>query len=412
MVILNAIIFAAALLLTPAVAGALEIHGTVKNGTTGEPVAVTRVKVVDPRHGMATKDEIKTDKSGGFVAKDLDEKTSIFLLQVDYEGVTYTEMIRPDGTEHLHAEISVYETTPTWDDIRISIPHMMLRRSDDTLSVDRIFNVINNTDPPKTITGPDAGFLLYFPEERLQITTLFATSLGIPISVHPHPTDTPGVYRIDYPFKPGETRVGASFDVAYADSLYTYRESLQYDIHHLIIMTEDPAMTITSESVDLGEEGALRGSKAYQVASLDKGSVLEFTVRGGQRRMAPARDHETSGSSPRVVLLDSPVMNAAVIIIVGFVLLLVLVTVLAARSPAESPATDAVLGNRREDLLGQIAKLDDLFAAGTVSEQLYKLKRSELMDSLARVMFQLAKMGRSRTSRTGKKENKGASHAG
>lgn len=397
---------------TPRAAVAFEIHGSVTNGTTGKPIGMTHIKVVDPRHGMATKDEIKTDANGSFIAKNLDDKISIFLLQVDYQGVTYTEMVRPEGSPHVDMQINVYETTPDWDQIRVSIPHLMIRRSDDTLSIDRIFTVINNTDPPKTISGEDAGFNLFLPEERLRITTLFVTSLGIPISVHPHPTDTPGIYKISYPFKPGETRVGASFDVAYADSQYTYKEPLQYDINKLIIMAEDPTLAITSEALELGEEGELRGSKAYQIAALQKGSLLEFTARGGQRRASPPAPtgHQTGGSGHQIVILDSPVMNASVIIIAGFVLLLVLVTVLAAKSPVEAPAAGAILVTQRDNLFDQIAKLDDLFATGTVSDQLYKLKRGELMDSLARVIYQIDKTGQSRPGKA--KKRKGASHAG
>jgi hypothetical protein len=403
----------AAVVFAPVTAAGFEIHGNVTNGTTGNPVGSIVVKVVDPRHGMATEEEIKTNASGSFVVKNLDDNISIYLLQVDYEGVTYTEMVRPDGAKHVDMQVNVYETTPDWDQIRVSIPHLMARRTDDTLSVDRIFVVVNQTDPPMTIAGEDAGFMLYLPEDRLKLTTLFVTSLGIPIAVHPHPTDTPGVYRVSYPFKPGETRVGASFDVAYADTQYTYREPLQYDIENAIIMVEDPTMTITSGTLELGSEGDLRGSKAYKLAALEKASVLEFTVRGGRSRMAPPESHQTGTAGHEIVQLDSPVMNASVIIIVGFVLLLVLVTVLASKSAVDATAADTHLVARRDDLLGQIAKLDDLFATDTVSDQLYKLKREELMDSLARIIFQIDKAGRPGSAHsTTTNQNKGAPHAG
>ncbi|UCH85061.1 MAG: hypothetical protein JSW50_05060 [Candidatus Latescibacterota bacterium] len=395
----------------PGTAAAFEIHGTVINGTTGAPVGPIDIRVVDPRHGMATEEEIKSRADGAFVVENLKENMSIYLLQVDYGGVTYTEMVRPEGRGHIDLQINVYDTTPDWDQVRVTIPHLMMRRTADTLSVDRMFTVFNNTDPPRTITGDNADFKLYLPEDRLKVTSMFVTSLGVPISVHPHPTDTPGVYTISYPFKPGETRVGTSFDLAYPETRYTYKEPLLYDIDDLVILAEDTTMTITSSTLSLGDKEKLRGFDAYHVASLDQGTVLEFTVSGGLPGGALPRDRgqQTRSSGPRVVILESPVMNASVIIITGFVLLLVLVTVFAAKSPGEAAPADTILATRRDGLLDQMAKLDDLFETGTVSDQLYRLKRGELMDALAKVIFQIDRTERTKTPSKTKK--KGASNA-
>ncbi|MEJ2721596.1 MAG: carboxypeptidase-like regulatory domain-containing protein [bacterium] len=390
-------------------ASAFDIHGTVTNGTTGEPVGPIEVKVVDPRHGMATEDEIKTDAGGRFSARDLNDNVSIYLLQVSYAGVTYTEMLQPEGAGPAEMEIKVYEPTPNWDQVLVSIPHLMVRRTDDTLSVDRIFTVLNNTDPPRTITGEGAGFRIFLPEDRLRLNSLFVTSLGIPISVHPLPTEPPGVYPISYPFKPGETRVGSSFDVAYADTQYTYREPLQYDIGEVVILSEDPTMSITSKTLDLGAKQEIRGFEAYSLPSLAKGSVLQFTVRGGQRRSAPATEQQSGSRGHEIVTLHSPIMDASIVIIVGFVLLLVVVTALASKSRVDAATATAVLAARRDSLLDQIAKLDDLFETGTLSDQLYNLKRRELMDSLAAVVFQIDKTKQETRGKSKRKER--ASHA-
>ncbi|UCG51850.1 MAG: hypothetical protein JSW58_17065 [Candidatus Latescibacterota bacterium] len=392
-----------AVVLLPGVAAGFEVHGTVVNGTTGQPAGSIKVKIVDPRHGMVTEDEIETDSKGSFVIEDLDEKISIYLLQVDYRGVTYTELLRPNDEEHRHMQINVYETTPDWDDVRVSIPHLMTRRSHDTLSVDRIFTVSNNTDPPRTIVGENVGFKIYLPEDRLRISSLFVTSLGIPITVDPKPTDTPGIYEIVYPFKPGQTRVGSSFDVAYANEEYAYKEPLQYDIEEVVILVEDPSMEVTSATLDLGEEKEVRGLKGYHIESLAKSTVIDLMFRGGEAQPAPS-----SSPSHQIVTLDDPVRNASIIIIVGFTLLLVLLMVFGARSPSRGAAAE-VLASRKDALLNQIARLDDLFETGTVSAQLHRLKRSELVNSLSRIIYEIEKT-RSEKSKTAKKQ-KGAAHA-
>jgi len=395
-----ALVCAAVVLLPGTEASAFELRGRVTNMTTGKPVASTPVSVVDPRHGMATDEAIQTDSEGAFVVPTLSEEISVFLVQVNYAGVTYTEMVRPAaGT--VRTEVRVFDTTTSWDSVQVSIPHLMARRSDDTLSVDRIFSVINKTNPPKTIQGEGAGFRLFIPENKLQITAVFATALGIPISVEPRPTETPGVFTVDYPFKPGETRVGVSFDVSYTGERYEYREPLQYALDEVVVMTEDPGMEVTSGLQELGEPTDVRGFNAYRLAPLPKSSTLVLAFRGGEARARPAEAAETGHE---VVILREPWQNASVIVIAGFALLLVLVMAFATKSPLPETDETAFLAARKSSLLTQIARLDDLFEMGTVSERLHAAKRRDLVDALSRIMYRIDKSQpkKSRAERQGK----------
>jgi hypothetical protein len=371
--------------------------------TTGTPVASTPVSVVDPRHGMATDEEIRTDAQGVFAVPSLSEEVSVYLVQVNYAGVTYTEMVRPAaGT--VETDVKVYDTTASWDSVEVSIPHLMARRSDDTLAVDRIFSVVNKTNPPRTIVGEGAGFRLFIPIDKLQITAVFATSLGIPISVEPHPAETPGVYILDYPFKPGETQVGVSFDVDYSAGKYDYREPPQYPLGEVVVMTEDPSMAVTSSLQKLGEETEVRGFKAYRITDLPKSATLDLAFQGGQ---TVARSGEGSETGHEVVLIREPWQNASVVIMTGFALLLVLVMAFATKSPLPETDETALLTSRRNSLLNRIARLDDLFEMGAVSGELHKAKRRELVDALSRIMYRLdkAQPKKSKQARRGKKDN-------
>ena len=375
-------------------ASAREIRGKVTNGTTGQPVGLTRVAVVDPRHGMATTGEIQTDAKGVFVASNVDDTISMFLLQVNYEGVTYTEIFKP-GAENTEAQIDVYDTTTAWDDVRVSLPHFMARRSNDTLSVDRIFFVTNQTKPPRTITGQGAGFRLYIPKDHLQITSLFVNSIGVPITITPRPTETPGVFTVDYAFKPGDTQIGVSFDVAYSDTGYAYTEPLQYPLDEAVVMAEDPTMEVTSATLDLGKLEEIRGFEAYRLTSLPRSAILALRFRGGQAKFeAAASGREASrDTGHEIVTVRDIGMSASVALIAGFTLLLVLATAFATKSPLAEMDGTAALTTRRNALLGRIAKLDDLFEMGTVPEPLYREKRGELVETLARIIYQIDKLG-------------------
>jgi hypothetical protein len=303
-------------------------------------------------------------------------------------------------------DVRVYETTTSWDSLGVSLPHLMARRSADTLSIDRIFVVSNRTIPPKTVTGPGAGFRLYIPEEKLQITSLFATALGVPISVTPHATDTPGVYTIDYPFKPGDTQVGVSFDIDYKAARYAYAEPLQYSLDEVVVITDDPEMEITSDTIDLGKSEDIRGMKAHRLEGLQRSTTLSLNFSGGSSSpaapSASTADHE-------VITLYEPWQNISGILIMGFFLLLVLALAYVSKSTVAAADEIDYLTLRKGSLATQIARLDDLFATGTVSDQLYKAKRSELVEALSRVMYRIEKV-QPKKPKTGR-QGKGTTHA-
>jgi hypothetical protein len=394
--------WAAAILIVLALAAgradAREIRGKVTNGTTGKPVALAKVVIVDPRHGMATENEIQTDAQGNFAAPNVDDKITMFLLQVTYEGVTYTEIFKPEG-ESAETTIEVYDTTPAWDDVRVSLPHLMARRSNDTLSVDRIFFVTNKSAPPKTVTGEGAGFRLYIPENRLQITSLFVNSIGVPIPVTPHPTNTAGVYTIDYPFKPGDTQLGVSFDVAYPESGYTYVEPLQYALDEAVVMTEDSTMELTSPTLDLGKLEEVRGFRAHRLTSLPRAAALALRFRGGEAKFGRAApDRQESGETGsdtghEIVTLRNLGVSATVALIAGFTLLLVLVLSYAAKSPLVGEDDIASLARYRGSLLNSVARLDDLIEVATIPEQFYRETRADLVERLSRITYHIERFG-------------------
>ena len=389
--LLFAVLTVAATAVSPGTASAFEIKGRVVNGTTGEPVGPIKVSVVDPRHGMATEGEIETDAQGNFVAKDLDENISVFLIQVNFKGVTYTELAHPEDAGAT-IEVKVYDTGTSWAGVEVSLPHFMARRSHDTLTVDRLYLIDNKSDPPVTILGEGAGFRVMLPDERLQITQLFVTALGIPISVLPHPTGEPNIATIDYAFQPGETRIGISYDMNYETERYDYEESLQDDMGEVIVMTEDPSMEVSSDGLELPEPGETHGFTSYRFTSLPRSSTLPLTFRKGEAHLHGRVPAGQQQGGHQIVTLQDGWEQFTIIIIAGFTLLLVLVAALGTKSALDPNAQVALMTARRNSLVGQVAKLDDLYETGTLTDQLYKSTRSELVEKLAQIIYQIEKL--------------------
>ena len=73
-------------------------------------------------------------------------------------------------------------------------------------------------------------------------------------------------------------------------------------------------------------------------------------------------------------------MIILVVMLVGFMFMLT--------GREHSPSVEKeVLELQKEELLNQIARLDDLHKTGTVSDQMYRLTRSELASALASIYY-------------------------
>jgi hypothetical protein len=376
------IVFAVSLWM-PTSAGAFQVVGKVVNGTTDNPVHPATILVVRPSGGMLTEREVHTmDDQGRFTIDDLDDEAPVYLLRVSFQGVNYTELVRFDGNDPFTMEINVYELTTSWDDVRVTVPHFMLMGSPDTLTVNKYTEITNSSSPPRTIHGDDARFVLYLPEDAIEINALNVRSLSVPLPVTPHPTGEPGAYSIDYPIKPGRTTVEVSFDLPYGDSQYTYTEPLRYDVDEMRIIAQDPAISVTSSTVDVGPSEEFHGFKSYKLADLTGGDALTLTFSGGASSAPPP-----AGSDAHVLVIPSRAWNLAlglmivlIITLIGFLLAMV------GKGPSKGVESE-VLRSQKEDLLNQLAKLDDLHKTGTVSDQLYRMKRGELINALAEIYY-------------------------
>ena len=368
------------LVLAPSAAGAFQILGRVVNGTTGTPVSPAVIKVVNPSGGMVAEKEVKTiDDLGHFTVDDLSESVPVYLLRVTFEGVHYTEIVRFDGRDPVTVEMKVYERTVSWDDIEVSVPHMMIARFLDTLTVDKLIQIANKTSPPRTVHGEGAGFVLYLPPDVIELNGLSVRSLGIPLPMTPVPTDETGFYSIDYPIKPGVTTVQLSIDLPYQNSAYTYTEPMKYDVDELLIITQDPSIEVASTTAEIGPAEDFHGFKSYQLGGLIAGEPLTLTFRGGGA--APG------GTAPQVFVIHNRARNLAIGVTIVLILTLIGFLITVVGKGHSRTAEKEVLQVQKEELLNQLARLDDLYKTGTVSDQMYKLKRSELMNTLAEIYY-------------------------
>jgi hypothetical protein len=372
-------------IIAPQSAGAFRLSGRVVNGTTGAPVNDIAIKIVNPSGGMLVEREIRTvDESGHFHVDDLGDSVPVYLLRVAYENVNYTETVRFDGKPAQTVEITVYERTTSWEGIDITVPHMMVSQSADTLTVERFVQVTNTSSPPKTVYSDDRRLTVYIPPDAIQINSVSVRALGVPLPVVPSPTDKPGFYTIDYPVRPGVTMVQASFDLPYAGSHYHYAEPLQYDLKEILVITQDPGMEVASTSMDVGTPQDFHGFKSYTLRHLSAGDTLALAFTGGSAVAS-------TGGGPTVLIVPNRARNLGIGAMIALVMALGFVLASMARRGHSTERETEALEVQKNELLDQLARLDDLHKTGTVTDQMYRLKRAELMNAVAAIYYRMKK---------------------
>jgi hypothetical protein len=386
------------LLALAAPAFAFQITGRVINGTTNQPVHPATIRILNPSGGMLLEKEAQTlDESGRFVADDLGNNAPVYLLRVDYQGVTYTQMVQPQG-QKATAEVTVFEPTVSWNDVHVAMPHVILSRSNDTLRVQKFVQIVNHTSPPRSVYGPESRFTFYMPEDMLGSASIQVQSLAVPLPASAEATDEPGFYTIDYPIRPGQTQVSIELNLPYDGSQYHYTDKFKYPVGEMMLITDDPTMTLTGATGDAETVDDFHGFTGLRLADLGPDKALDLTVQGGS---AVAR----STAQPQVLVLHSQAFAISIILMILLVIaMLGMLATAAARVPAPAAEREG-LEQRKDAMLDQLARLDDLYKTGTVSETIYKMKRTELVNALAHLYHRLRSDGPKSSRKSGRRED-------
>lgn len=192
-----------ALFLTAASAFAA-IDGVVVNKTTGKPQPGANVTLLLLSAGMQPGGSAQTDAQGRFR---FDQNLAgPALLQVHYQGVTYNQQVQPGSPV---PELAVYETSNKPGAAKIAQHMLVLEPTDDQLQVSETFFFSNSGNT--TFNDTESGTLKFFVPKGANPPTVLATGPnGMPLQRQPK-THEAGVYSVDFPVRPGETR----FDVRY-----------------------------------------------------------------------------------------------------------------------------------------------------------------------------------------------------
>jgi hypothetical protein len=272
------------------------VDGVVVNQTTGKPQPGSTVTLFQTSQaGPQFIDSVKTGPDGKFSITKEPAQTGggPMLLQAVYAGVQYNKIL-PPGTPGTGVEIPVYESSKKPAGVDIA-QHILLLQPDSTgiLNVNEIY--IFQNGGKLTWNDPDAGELHFeLPAAAQGKVEIDATAPnGMPIRRAADPAGKPNTFKLDFPIKPGETRIELSWTMPF-NTPGVFNEKVLMKTSAPTRILAPPGVTLKGDGVDsLGQEPQTQAT----IYSL-KGPDLRFDVEGtGELRDASSNGNDSGGNS-------------------------------------------------------------------------------------------------------------------
>lgn len=289
------------------VAGA--VRGTVRNGTTGAGAPGVTLTLSSFLGGMTPVEETVTDTEGRFAfAKELPAVSTgqpfAGAIRAELDGINYTEILRADDALD-DVTVTVYSASaeniaPPANRVLILEPgaaEMVVRES---------FQFFNDSNPPVTYSTEDGTLRFFLPDAAQGVVQVSGTGpAGMPLRSTALPAGEEGLYKVDFPLKPGESRVDLSYVVPYADGGQFTLRSTYPEVATRVAAPE--GVEIAGEGVALFGREPSTNAAIYSVQNASAAALLTVSGQGALRR-----ESEPGSSSAEITIQPAPIAQELV----------------------------------------------------------------------------------------------------
>jgi hypothetical protein len=274
---------------------AFAIDGTIINKTTGKPgseVPIVLMRLGDG--GMMPVGTIKSAPDGKFqFNQPLDGP---YLMQATFDGVTYNKLLQP-GSPGTGLEFEIFNATKQGGNAKVRQHMMLIEPNDGKLSVSESV-IFKNDGNTSFVDSGNGTYRFYVPAEAGDSLAVRVAGPGnMPVKRDAIPAGAPGVYKVDYAIKPGESRFDISYTIPYASP-----GKLKGRILHPIQGELGQTRLVTPSGVKLAGDGledlGAEPQTQAEVYSLTKAD-FELTVTGsGSLRALEADENSMPSPTP------------------------------------------------------------------------------------------------------------------
>jgi hypothetical protein len=391
----------AALLFFAASVRAGQLHGTVKNGTTGKAAAGVEVILIQLQGGMQPVANSQTDAQGQFSFDNPSLGAQPMLVRAVYKGINFHQPVPPGRSD---VEVNIFEPSKDPKIISVASRIVFFQPNGANLTVGEEYSIQNNSQPPQAYFRPDGNFEFVLPDNAKLQQVAASGPTGMPVVQSPI-DKSKGKYAIAYALRPGQNTVRYSYEMPYPGNAATVKLAAIYPSARLLVVAS-PTMQVSGDGLESG--GQQQGMNIYGRESVAANTVIAVSVSGTAPPL-PVDGSESGGGGQggRDESSSAPAANVQSIpgrldvlkwpLIAGFVGIFALGAMLLARkpvvavaggapaasgTPASAPKSnalsqvDAAVGTNMEALKDQLFRLELRRQAGTISEEEYAQERA------------------------------------
>ena len=271
----------------------LAVDGVAINVTTGKPQAGVDINLVQPsQNGMVQLGKTSTDSKGQFkIDKQIPPGPG--LIQATFQGTTYNQIITP-GMATTGVLVKVYDATKKAGVAKTMEHLILLEPGIENLRISETFVLGNETN--LTFNDPAKGSIQFYlpPATGGKAQVVITAPGGMPITRPPVKSSTADIYKIDYPVKPGETRMDVTYSIPAADK-FSGKVVASGAATHLVT---PPAVTVTGDGIESAGREPQTQANIYNLSGLDYNLLITGigSLRGDDSAQAQGED----GGSPQV----------------------------------------------------------------------------------------------------------------
>ncbi|MDP3879947.1 MAG: carboxypeptidase-like regulatory domain-containing protein [Dehalococcoidales bacterium] len=350
------------------------INGQMINGTEGAGIVAGQDVTLKINLNNAEADSIttQTDAEGRFTFDGLStEPGYTYQINTKYQEAEYPgEWLNfDDGVLEKSVEFTVYESTTDDSVVKISMAHAIIYPEEGALRIMEYYYFTNDTDRtyigtkeladnPGTWESLDfslpGGAEDLYPEYGLMECCIYPTAGGFIDSM---------------PVMPGNREIIFSYLVKNKSGAFNLSQTIHYPLGNYNLLVQGGGAKVNSDRLIAGEPLDINGTifSHFSGSDFSRGETLVAQITG---------------------LPQPGNQQAALWIILTLVVLtggFSLSRLLKKRQLQPVPAGDT-LEQRRERLLGELARLDDDFDSGKINEAAYRKLRAERKSQLVKLL--------------------------
>jgi hypothetical protein len=305
---------------------AAAVTGVVINGTTGKPQpgATVALNKLATATGIELVEQAKSGPDGSFTLNQTPQGPHV--IRTAFDGVTYNHML-PPGAPTTNLRLEVYNASKTPGEAKVAKHMILFEPAQGQMTVNETM-LLTNTGKTAWNDNSGGGTVQFFlPSGANGKAEVKATAPnGVPIGVAMVKTVKPDVYAVDFPIKPGDSRIDITYNTpyttgeAYAGKVPSKDENTYLIVPNGITLAADGLNDLGAEPKTQAHIYGLAGS-AYKITL--SGEEVEPPGGGG----GDADPSENSGPQieqimPRVYGKAIPILAIALgILALGFALL-------------------------------------------------------------------------------------------